>query len=114
MSAEQVRENEQDQQVDFVPDAEETAPEKEPSISCVHCVHKDTCYFLTVLDQSRQSFEASGICALPFKPTILATTCKKFDNGKSVADNLTEQDTEVHPDDAAVEPETSEEIPSEE
>jgi hypothetical protein len=97
MSHNEVEEN----QVDYVPDSEKDAVPDEfvPKVSCKRCIHKDVCYFLTSLDQNRQAFKCSGICELPYDINILATTCKKFDDGKSIADKMTEHDDAPTPED---------------
>ncbi len=82
-----------DNQVDFIPDTEKVETPPEHPITCKNCIHKDVCYFLTQLDQNRQSFKLSGILELPFDINILATTCRKYETTKPLADTFLRDDT---------------------
>lgn len=92
-------EQEHANQVDFIPDSERTDDTPEPEISCKHCIHKDVCYFLTTLDQARQSFAMSKILTLPYDINILATTCKKYETTKPLAESILRDDTAESPED---------------
>jgi hypothetical protein len=90
-------ENQQQDEVDFVADSDREDEVPEPEISCKHCIHKDVCYFLTNLDQTRQSFKCSGVCTLPYDINILATTCKKYETTKPLAESILRDDTAESP-----------------
>ena len=92
-----VMSTEVENQVDFVPDMEKESDIPNPDITCKKCIHKDVCYFLTQLDQNRQSFKMSGICELPFDINILATTCKKFETTAPLADRYLRDDDAESP-----------------
>lgn len=91
--------HQEENQVDYVPDSEQADEEPEPTISCKHCIHKDVCFFLTMLDQNRQTFKMSKILELPYDINILATTCKKFETTKPLADELLKNDDATTPED---------------
>ena len=75
MSANEIEEN----VVDYVPDSEaEQEPEKEPARNCKNCVHSEVCFFFTKLNDCDQCFKQAEFLTLPYKPEILAMTCKMF------------------------------------
>jgi len=67
------------EQVDYTPDSEIHDDDiKEPARSCKNCVHAQVCFFYTKLNDCDMCFKEAQFLTLPYKPEILAMTCKLF------------------------------------
>jgi hypothetical protein len=74
---------EEENQVDYVADSEKDTEEneKEPTISCKNCYHRDVCYWYTqlfVLQDGMKQAKPPVKVALPFDASILAQQCNQF------------------------------------